>query len=203
MTALTDQCQVIRDWLNLGSDVYPDSLVTSWIRMAEEKLSKELRCKDMIQIDVGNLIQQRYLLPSTWRAMDFVRVIGGKGLRYVSRDDFYNTDQEYVDDLPNVYTITGNYLIVGANVADGTDVEISYYRDLPPLGDNPTYMTTKYTTVYLLTTLYLAGMYAIEDDRQGTWESEMNTLIGDINSEHQLSKASGSKLTQRHRRSFG
>jgi hypothetical protein len=27
---LTDQCNVIRGWLNLGSDVYSDTVVTSW-----------------------------------------------------------------------------------------------------------------------------------------------------------------------------
>lgn len=201
MTALSDQCDVIRGWLNLGPDVYPDAVVTSWIRMAEEKLSKELRCKDMVQIDVGDLIDQRYLLPSDWRAMDFVRVIGGKPLRWVPRDDFY--DPDYASDQPNVYTMTGNYLITGAGTPDGTDVELSYYQDIPPLGDNPTFMVTKYPTVYLVTTLHLASMYAIEDDRGATWEGESASLIGDINSEHQLSRASGSKLTQRHRRSFG
>lgn len=201
MTALSDQCQVIRDWLNLGSDVYPDSVVTSWIRMAEEKLSKELRCKEMIQIDVGTIVDQRYILPADWRAMDFVRVIGGKPLRYLPRDDFYNPD--YVDDQPNCYTMTGNYLITGAGHSGAIQVEISYYQDLPPLDVEATWPLTKYPTLFLVQTLYLASMYSIEDERQGTWSSESDTLIGDINIEHQLSKASGSRLTSRHRRSFG
>lgn len=201
MTALEDQCGVIRDWLNLGSDVYPNSVVTSWIRMCEEKLSKELRCKDMLQIDVGTLIEQRYLLPSDWRGMDFVRVIGGKPLRYAPRDDFYNPD--YASDQPNVYTMTGNYLITGANTAAGTKVEISYYQDLPALGDTPTWPLVKYPTLYLVTSLGLASLYAIEDERGPIWRDQSDSLIGDINIEHQLSKASGSRLTQRHRRSFG
>ena len=200
MTALTDQCNVIRGWLNLGSDVYSDSVVTSWIRMAEEKLSKELRCKDMIQIDVGTLIDQRYLLPADWRAMDFVRIIGGVPLRYVPRDDFYNPD--YAEDQSKVYTMTGNYIITGVG-GTAAQVEISYYQDIPPLGDTATWLLTKYPTVFLVTTLHFASMYAVEDERGSMWSSEADTLIGDINVEHQLSKASGSRLTQRHRRSFG
>ena len=200
MTALTDQCNVIRGWLALGVDVYPDEVVTSWIRMAEEKLSKELRCKDMIQIDVGTLIDQRYLLPADWRAMDFVRIIGGVPLRYVPRDDFYNPD--YAADQPKIYTMTGNYIITGVG-GTAAQVEISYYQDIPPLGDTATWLLTKYPTVFLVTTLHLASMYAIEDERSSVWSGEADTLIGDINVEHQLSKASGSRLTQRHRRSFG
>jgi hypothetical protein len=96
MTALTDQCNLIRSWLAIGDDVYPDSVVTSWIRMAEEALSKKLRCKEMIQIDTGVLIEQRYLLPSDWRELSFVRIVGSRGLRYIPKDDFYNPDNNYV-----------------------------------------------------------------------------------------------------------
>lgn len=200
MTALEDQCDVIRGWLNIGDDVYPNLVVTSWIRMAEERLSKELRCKDQIQIDTGSLIEQRYRLPSDWRQLDFVRVIGGKALRYVPRDDFYNPD--LVKDQSNCYTLAGNYIITAGN-PEGLPVEITYYQDLPPLGDTPTWPLTGYTTLYLISTLHVASMYAIEDERGPMWEDQATNMIGTINTEHARSKASGSRLTQRHRRTFG
>jgi hypothetical protein len=202
MTALSDQCGIIRKWLDLGDEVYPDEVVTSWIRMAEEQLSKKLRCKDMIQIDTGLLIQQRYLLPSDWRAMDFLRVIDGKPLRYSPRDDFYNPDRKYIDDQKNCYTIIGNYIIVTA-YPDGRSVEISYYQDIPALNGSATWLVNQYYTLFLVTTLNMAAMYAIEDERQPLWSGKSDELISDINSEHASSKASGSRLTSRHRRSFG
>jgi len=207
MTALSDQCNLLRDWLGIGEEVYPDSVVTSWIRMAEEILSKDLRCKDMVQIDTGLLVDQRCLLPSDWRAMDFVRLVDGRPLRYIPRDDFYNPAFEYTDDQKNCYTLAGNYLIVGGiNVTSGTSVEITYYQDIPPLGDEPSWLSTKYPTLFTIRTLHIASMYSIEDQRNALWKEQADELVASVNSEHALSKASGSRLTRRHlgsRRGFG
>jgi hypothetical protein len=204
MTALSDQCDVIRSWLNLGADVYPDSVVTSWIRMAEEALSKRLRVKEMVQIDVGTLIQDRYLLPSDWREMDFIRVIGGKARRYVPRDDFYNPDEPFASDQKNCYTLSGNYIIVGGISATApTQLEITYYQDIPPLGVDPNWIILKAPTLYTIATLGIASMYSIEDERGPLWSGQVDTLVQDMNDEHSRSKASGSRLTLRHRRSFG
>jgi hypothetical protein len=203
MTALSDQCNIIRGWLNLGVDVYPDEVVTSWIRMAEETLSVRLRCREMVQVDVGTLVNQRYTLPLDWREMEFVRVIDGGPLRYTTRDDFYNTDEEYVEDRVNTYTMIGKYFITGASTSGGTQVEISYYGDIEPLNATPTWLVTKYPTLFICSVLNVASSYAIEDERGPLWKSGQDEQIDAINAEHAKAKASGSRLTQRHRRSFG
>lgn len=203
MTAIHDQCDVIRGWLNLGDAVYPDSVVTSWIRMAEEKLSSELRIADMIQIDTGTLIDQRYQLPPDWREMDFVRHVQGRPLRYTPRDDFYNPDEPYKSDQKKCYTIIGRYIVTGLGDSSGPDVEISYYGDIPPLGDVNTWLQNRYPTLFTFTTLNIASLYSIDDDRQPTWKAESDSQIASLNSEHRNAKASGSRLTVRHRRSFG
>ena len=172
--------------------------------MAEERVSLEVRCKEMIAVDIGTLVAQRYQLPLDWRGMEFVRVIGGKPLRYIPRDDFYNTDDEYVEDQKNGYTMIGRYIITGAfNVTSGTEVEISYYQDVPPLGETNNWLVTKYPTLFTVTTLNIAAMYAIEDERGPLWDTEATKIIDKINAEHLAEKASGSRLTSRHRRSFG
>ncbi len=35
-TFLADKCNEIRGWLTLGVELYPDTVVVPWIRMAEE-----------------------------------------------------------------------------------------------------------------------------------------------------------------------
>ena len=202
MTALSDQCETIRGWLNLGSDVYPDSVVTSWIRMAEETLSKRLRCKDMVKIVTGTLIESRYLLPPDWRESDFTRVVGGSPLRYTPRDDFYNPEEPFKSDQKNCYTLIGNYIAVASILPNGTVIELAYFQDVPPL-DSATWLSVKYPTLFLMAALTMAAMYAIEDTRKPLWEGETTKLIDEINEEYMRSKASGSRLTTRHRRSFG
>jgi hypothetical protein len=203
MTALSDQCTIIRQWLAIGADVYPDQVVTQWIRMCEEWLSNQLRIRDNLQIDTGVLVGDRYLMPKDWQEMDFVRVIGGKPLRYVPRDDYYNP--LYVADQPNCYTITGNYIITSGAHTSPITLEISYYQDVPHLEDELTWVQIEYPTLFTTKTLHVASMYAIEDERNSMWETQANNLVGAMNFAHTLSKASGSRLTRRHlqRRTFG
>jgi hypothetical protein len=202
MTAIGDFCNTIRAWLGLGEDVYPDEVVTSWVRMSESLLSGVLRVKEMVQIDTGVIVDERYLLPSDWREMSFVRKIGGKSLRYVPKDNFYDPDMS--EDQDNCYTLSGNYIMVGPNTAEGTTIEITYYQDIPPLGTNPNWLITRHPTLFTLQTLSIASMYSIEDERGASWAQQAIQLIGAANTEHQVTKASGSLLTRRHMgRGFG
>jgi hypothetical protein len=159
----------------------------------------------MITFDDGPVVAQRYLLPSDWRQLDFVRVIGGKPLRYVPRDDFYNPDDPQYPDQKYCYTIIGNYIMVGGDLSVIPEVEIAYYQSVPPLDDTNTWLQDQYITLFTMETLKIASMYSIEDERTPLWTSESDRLVGDINDEHANSKASGSRLTSRYQklRSFG
>ena len=203
MTAISDFCNTIRAWLGLGSDVYPDEVVTSWVRMTESFLSGVLRVKEMIQIDTGVIVAERYLLPSDWREMSFVRIVGGKPLRYLPKDNFY--DPDFDEDQDKCYTLSGNYIMIGGNTADGTNVEITYYQDIPPLANNANWLITRHPTLLTLQTLSVASMYSIEDERGANWAQQCIQLIAAANTEHQITKASGSLLTRRHmnKKGFG
>jgi hypothetical protein len=210
VTAIHDFCDTIRSWLAIGEDVYPDSVVTTWVRMTEKILGKELRCKEMVQIDTGTIIDQRYLLPSDWRELIFVRIVGGKVLRYIPKDDFYNAD--YSCDQKSGYTLSGNYIIVGGTPVDvvyypdGINLEITYYQSLPLLEDTVTWPLEEYPMMFTMKVLHVASTYSLEDERSTMWKNQSDELIKEINDEHLLSKASGSRLTRRHlgqMRSFG
>src|SRR6188768_2489911 len=101
-TFLTDKCQEIRNWLAIGADVYPDAVITGWIRMAEEYLSTALRVKHMVQIDTSNLISGRVPLPLDWQEIRLVRRLDSGGVcRYNTPDDFYNP--EFPEDPASPY----------------------------------------------------------------------------------------------------
>ena len=201
MTAIADHCDTIRSWLNFDS--YDNALITSWTRMAEELLSSVLRCKHMIAIDEAYVNSQRVRLPLDWLEIDFARVVGSGPILFRTRDDFYNnrfSDPNYNE---GYYTITGNYLVLGGNVADGKTVEISYYESIPPLGDTPNWLMKYYSRLYVSATLSVAAAYSLEDDRAVTWQAAMQTFVDTINEEHLKSKASGSKIVMPKRKGFG
>jgi hypothetical protein len=208
---LSEKCTEIRGWLALGSDVYPDPVVTGWIRMAEEQLSTVLRVKHMIQMDTCTLIQDRVRLPLDWQEIRFARITpGGATLRYNTPDDFYNQEWPETPASPFTsrkkrYTILGNYLIVGeVTPTPGLAVELTYYQDIPPLTDaQNNWVNIYHSTVYTLKILHVASLYAIEDERGAIWDKEVTRAVVLMNDTHKIDKASGSTLMQVRRKTFG
>jgi hypothetical protein len=208
-TFLTDKCNEIRNWFAIGADVYPDSVVTGWIRMAEEYLSTGLRVKHMIQIDTATVAVDRVPLPSDWQEIRLVRLLAAGGVcRYQTPDAFFNPE---FDDPPTApfdsrhsrYCILGNFLIVGG-ATDGLQVELTYYQNIPPLTDAANnWINTYNPMVFTLKILHIAALYAIEDQRAPVWDQEVVRMVNAMNSQHKIDMASGSVLTQVRRKTFG
>jgi len=199
MTALTDFCQVIRNWANFDHD---DAVITSWVRIAEQNLSLNLRIADMLQIDTGTLYQRRVTLPSDWRELDFVRFADGGPIRYMSRDEFYRDNDPHRTN--NFYTVTGNYIVLGGavNDVDGRQLEVSYYGDLPALGNDPNWVVKRHSGLLIAATMAAGCLYDIEDSRLSTWVSFVDNQIKQLNDEHRISRHSGSNIVAQSRRSF-
>jgi len=207
---LTDKCAEIRNWLALGSEIYPDAVVTTWIRMAEEYLSTALRVKHMVQIDTSLITEDRVPLPRDWQEIRLVRLLPAKSvLRYQTPDGFFNPEfpEDPDSDLPGQqkrYTIIGNYLYVAATLEFPLTVEMSYYQDIPPLTDELNNWANYYhPTVYTLKILHVAALYSIDDERSLLWDKEVTRSVGEMNKAHLIDKASGSVLGFTRRKTFG
>jgi hypothetical protein len=214
---LTDKCAEIRNWLALGPDVYPDVVVTSWIRMAEEYLSTALRVKHMVQIDTSELTADRVPLPLDWQEIRLVRRLDTGGVcRYQTPDTFFNPEFPDEPDYPtgsgNIrdtrysrYCILGNYIIIGNVALDPPlQIELTYYQNIPPLTDTANNWINSYSpTVYTMKILHIASLYAIEDARGPTWNDEVVRLVNGMNAQHKIDMASGSVLMPVRRKTFG
>lgn len=209
-TFLTDKCAEIRKWLAIGAEVYPDDVVTGWIRMAEEYLSTALRVKHMIQIDHATLDVDRVPLPRDWQEIRMARILpGGGACRYQTPDAFYNPEFPYEPTPPfdtrrKRYTIMGNYAIFGDISGSGLHVELTYYQNIPPLTNELNNWPNVYhPIVYTLKILHIASLYAIEDERGGTWDKEVTRSVNEMNAAHLIDRASGSVLMPVRRKTFG
>jgi hypothetical protein len=218
---LTSKCDEIRRWLAIGSDVYPDSVVTSWIRMAEEYLSTALRVKHMIQIDRSAITQDRTALPHDWQEIRLIRTFPDRGVvRYITPDEFFNPEFKDPPKAPypykdRRYTILGNYIIFGGvapapfgdeppTITNVLEVEMTYYQSIPPLTeDNNNWINCMHPIIYTLKILHIAAMYTINDDRAPVWDTEVVRLVNGMNAQHKIDMASGSVLMQVRRKSFG
>jgi len=211
-TFLADKCSEIRGWLAIGPDVYPDLVVTGWIRMAEEFLSTVLRVKHMIQIDTSPLTVNRVPLPLDWQEIRLVRRLDTGGVcRFQTLDAFYSPDfpnppnPNCLDTQQSRYCIVGNYAVFG-NVAPapGLQMELTYYQNIPPLTDDANnWINSYHPTVYTLKILHIASLYAIEDARSDTWNKEVTGTVGVMNQAHKIDMASGSVLMPVRKKTFG
>lgn len=204
MTAIGDKCTEIRLWLNEGVDEYPDTLVTTWIRGAEERLNVELRIDRMIKIDTALATDGRVVLPSDWIEADLVRIQNASPIHYKPRDDFYTLGVSGVYENLGKYTIIGRYIVLGdASAGTPPTVELSYYSNIPPLDADANWVQTYYPTLLLYGSLEQAHLYGIDDERAATMGGKVGDMIGKMNDAHKASKASGSRLSAKSKRSFG
>ena len=127
MTDFSDFKAQIAEWSNRGD--WSDALVTSFVRMAESKLNKELRVALMIQQDDGLIASRCAPLPDDWLAMDLVRVQNSNGAdgflpaRYKARDHFFNQRDKHTW---MTYTFVGKTMFFGGtpDPVDGTEYKI-------------------------------------------------------------------------------
>ena len=85
---VTDFMTSLREWTD-DQDL-SDTMLLSWIAMAEERFNNELRAREMVQIRGIMLADQCVPLPADFLELISVRYLdGGLPLRYISPDEFW------------------------------------------------------------------------------------------------------------------
>ena len=121
----------IGEWMNRSD--WSDDLVTSFVRMAEQKLNAELRIDRMIQFSDEALIASRCApLPDDCLQLELVRIAnlnvpdGYIPIRYKSRDEFYTTVDNW---MTGFYTIQGRQIYIGGppDTVNGQILKLTYY----------------------------------------------------------------------------
>jgi hypothetical protein len=209
MGDFTDFCGQIADWAN--REDWTQNLVTSFVRMAEQKFNAELRVDRMINF-VTNVVTQRCAaLPDDWLLADLVQIQNANGangflpIRYKSRDEFFNLTDNWAY---GYYTIEGRTMYFGGtpDAIEGVTYTMNYYGEVPVFSDTPlvpSWIYTKYPALYLKAALIHSNLYAVgEEQKAALMKSQVEDEIEKLNSLHYLAKASGSRLTRTRTRRF-
>jgi hypothetical protein len=208
MTDFADLKTAIADWANRQD--WSDALVTSFVRMAEQKFNAELRVDRMI-CNADNIVTQRCAtLPDNWLAMELVRIENANGadgflpIRYKARDEFFNLTDNWAY---GYYTIEGRTIYFGGPPDDieGIEFKIVYFGEVPVLSDTQTsWLYTKYPSLYLHAALMHADLHAVgEEQNAANMKQLTEDEIQKLNALYLRSKASGSRVTRSRIRSFG
>ena len=208
MTDFADLQTQIADYANRQD--WSPQLVIGFIRQCEQKLNAELRVDRMIQFDEALIASRCAPLPDDWLQMELVRIGNGNAadgflpIRYKSRDEFFTTVDNWAYGF---YTIQGRQIWIGGapDTVNGQTVKLTYYGEVPVFSDDtPSWVYSKYPTLYLYGSLMHADLHAVgEEDKAGSLKMLVEDMIQKLNANHALSRASGSRVTRTRVRSFG
>jgi hypothetical protein len=208
MSDFADFKTQIAEWSNRQD--WSDVLVTSFVRMAEAKLNEELRHNRMICSAINTVTDRCATIPDNWLEFDLVlmasdQVPGGwKPIRYKARDEFFKLPDKWA---LNHYTIEGRTIFFGGTPDDveGIQYQIYYFGQVPVFADDQdSWVYTKYPSLYLSAAMMHAYMHAVGEEAQAAAAKQLTEdQIQKLNVEHNLAKASGSRLTRTRVRSFG
>lgn len=213
MTALTDFCQIVRDWID---DTDPsDALIQTWVRDAEERLNNELRCDLQMVRTTATMDDNCVVYPPDWLEVVYVKLVGGMPFTYITPDAYWREGAEpqrtlMVNDpgsmpaYPSpggtmVYTTFGRTLFVLPNIdpAALTKIEVGYFRTIAPMGDTADPIYARYPSIYRNCTLAAGAPYLVEDERLSTWAALATAGIAKANDAAKAGRWSGSPITPR------
>ena len=208
MADFDDFCAQLADYANRQD--WSPTLLTSFVRDAEQKFNAELRVDRMIQTDTALIASRCAPLTDDWLEMDFVSISNSNAangwlpIRYKSRDEFFNLTDKWAY---GYYTIEGRQIFFGGCPDDvnGIQYQISYYGEVPVFADTtPSWIYTKYPSLYRYAALMHADLHAVgEEQNAANMKQLAEDMIQKLNADHLRAKASGSRLKRSRVRSFG
>jgi hypothetical protein len=208
MSDFADFKTQIMEWIN--REDFSDTLVTSFVRMADQKLNAELRVSRMIQSSDGLIAARCAPIPDDWLEFSLVLVEslnvpgGWLPIRYKARDEFFQLPDQWAN---NFYTIEGRQIYFSGtpDSIEGTTFRLSYYGEVPVFADDQdSWIFTKYPNLYLSAAMMHAYMHAVGEEQQAALAKQLaEDEISKLNNEWRMAKASGSRLTRTRTRSFG
>jgi hypothetical protein len=218
VTDFADFKTQIAEWAN--REDWSDSLITSFIRMAEQKFNAELLVDRMMKVAIDTVDHSCANLPDDWIKADFMLIQtlsapqGWTPIEYQPSEKFFrlpdtlhsSTNVKFISTF-GYYTIRARTIYFGGPIdaLNGTSFRMHYYSEVPIFSDTvPSWIYTKYPSLYLFAAMMHADLHAVgEEDKAGGLKMLVEDQIQKLNAQHLLAKASGSRLHRGHTRSFG
>lgn len=183
--------------LNFGGNV-PD-----FIRLAEERIWKNLRCSDMVSEPSTLTIPAglNYVaLPADWLGFVRFKQTNGQDMNYQPIGALDNLLAGGNVGDASIYSIEGRYLYYGqaGAVGTGTVLPMTYYKHPGLLSAvSTTWLLTKYPTAYLMGALWAGCVFLKNGAKAAEYEAMMLAALDGIISQDKAAMLSGGRLQRR------
>lgn len=186
---LITECQ---DWLFGRADIA--AKVPSFVRLAEAKLNRTLKCRQMEQrstadVDLATDEPEFITLPGDFHSMRKVRLssaVGKPRLKFATGAQMDDLREQRCNaaGTPIWFTIAGEEMELCPTPASAFTIEMTYRKYLPALTDDnqQNWLLDMAPDAYLYGTLMEAAPYLHEDERIQVWASGVQGAVDQLNS---------------------
>ena len=178
-----------------------NSIVPTFIRLAEERLRREVRTRQMLVVATADTVggDSTVGLPTDFLEMRDIHLntTPASTLRYKAPNSFYAESRVTDGGKPKDYTILGAEMQL-APIPDTTYIlQMLYYAKPALLSDSnqSNVFLSNYPDALLYASLAEAEPYLMNDARIQTWAALYDRAINSINTSDQASEYSGQPMT--------
>jgi len=193
LTNYTELKAAIASWLN-RSDL--TATIPDLIRLAEARLSRELRVQQMVKVEAWTLAAGSFVLPDGFLEIASLTFLGTPRVaaEYRAPETFFVLDDVTSTGTPRFVTVSEGLIYVGpVPTAPGMDYELRYYAEIPALSDAaPTnWLLAKAPDAYLFLSLSEANAFLMDEPRMESWKSRADSSVLQLNGNDRRLKAKG------------
>ena len=185
----------IGDWL-MRQDL--TSVIPTFLKLAESRFNREMRVRRMLTRATATVVGQHTPLPTDFlEARNVVlNTSPVRVLEYVTLERADNIRADRTQTTPWAFTISGGEIEIVPVVGDGTEIELTYYAEIPALSNSNTtnWLSTRWPDVYLYGALMHSAPYLKDDERVAVWAGLHDRALEEIRLEDHKAQWSGSTL---------
>lgn len=209
----TELVAEVQSWLFDRADIA--AKVPTFIRLAEAKLNRALKCRQMEQrsttpINLATSEPEFISLPEDFHSMRRMRltdVAGKPRLKFLTgvQMDTKREEMGNQSGQPVYFTVFGTELELLPTPTTAHVLEMVYRKVIPPLTDDDetNWLLDFAPDAYLYGTLMEAAPYLHEDERIQTWASGVQGAIDGLNKLSEEATFNAGPLVMRRRRGRG
>jgi hypothetical protein len=178
------------------------AIIPTFITLAEAKLNRKLRVRQMLKRATASLDSQYFAYPADWlQAKEFqLNTNPIVRLQFVTEayGDELKANNYVASGQPAYYTIIGTQLEVIPTPDTTYTGELTYYAKIPALSDSNTsnWLLAYAPDLYLYGALTEATPYLKDDERLGTWGQLYANSLSDIEIADQRASVSSTPLVR-------
>ena len=205
ITSYSTLISAVKTYLN-RSDI-SDAQIKEFISLAEASFNRVLRTRNQITRSTSDISTQFVSQPTDLLELYNIQL---------NSDPIVRLEQvslSKMDELKSASSTTGKpryFAITGADLEfypapDATyEIEVIYYKTIPPLSDSNTdnFLLTNQNDIYLFGTLVQAEPFLMNDERIGVWGALLGKGIEELRVSDQRSQTESGTIVMRAKRNL-